>query len=416
MGQRPMEEEPMEEAPEKRTTKSKHQRSVTEIQDLEREFRKLEKAIAKAKEATETRNEIYSRGVMYAEYTIHEVEIVIARHAIADMKVNDVLQWSSVLVAVKHVLETDDALWHSWWTRDFPDFARKVGPDLPKWVSHTFYIDMGETLSTPKVVEDARYARVPWRRYYSWCTFYRIRALKEIGRIMDIETKRWIEKRMWQSTRTSKNMPINMKWSSLEGFEVHSFRPRKWNYSTPANIQLLYDENGKGIKPEAMVDGTAKPTYNEKKLATWGEQLLEEGPSAMEVYEQVDRTYGMLLDAGYADITTTDIGHYPHAEVRGDVNFSYSTTMDALRKWFKLDPADMSHATLSYLSHLPPAPMVNDTVFFVGESIVSPPQITCVGCGLEGKTPMRCAVCKSGYCGAECHRVTWTKNCSDCKQ
>ncbi len=116
-----------------------------------------------------------------------------------NISVASLIRMSSEIHEVRQVLQTDNALWRLLWMRDFfymylhfspmfhvdpvrrPPNKQYGTPVLPEWVTSNALASM-----------DERYSRVPWRRYYDWCTFFNRRCLKELVNLQKKKAADWL--------------------------------------------------------------------------------------------------------------------------------------------------------------------------------------------------------------------------------
>ncbi len=358
------------------------------------------------------------------------VEEQIVRHAIKNMFVPLVLQWSSALAAVKKVIEKDDVLWQSWWLRDFKHFTTQSGKDLPKWITHEFNC---EGISIIKVIDDERYARVPWRRYYCWCVFFRRRMLAWYAHV-------WVKTHdpdSWAVRRILDEVPkfnIRRRKPYRVIADVDNVEDQKYfvgSYTiAPYNLpygELLLFTNFKG---KSMVISAYDLNRQDSRLT---ENTLEERKRLYEEAMERDESFMEHAILSLHEILLKkSLFPFPDAIHLSDgrtllpndnMNINHDETLTLLCRWYfhdtvlrargrELLPASERLLALQQLSKLPAAPMVFDDegqgVLFVGDA--------CIRCQTQRPIMYECMRCNvATYCSEVCSQLNWPKHKQDCK-
>ncbi len=393
-----------------RPQKRNDQKSKEEIDELERRFLDLQEVLLSSKKAYEERLEkhkdmaILGRGFVY-------IESKIVREAVIDMGVHHVLKWTSVLYAVTRVLQEDDDLWHTWWLRDFHDFAREIGFDLPLWITSDVVGNNGVLID--KTITDQRFRTVPWRRYYYWCLFFRRSLLSDFADMMFGKTGKWIKTNGFWASRPE-NWPRNMKYLPSGGLYALDYKPLPYHkYSGIRHDQLLY-RGDKILQPSDLFNNSGRVEEDEY-AEECNDNIYQNGPSIHELYHSAITHHRDLL---------------AHIEPpRTKLNFDYIKTMEILDAWYTRAKARLPDdpSQLTSLYSLPPAPMrverttlegttLERTIltFFAGDEIEDP---SCLRCNKQTPIMYECMRCNvATYCSEVCSQLNWPNHKQDCKQ
>jgi len=362
-----------------------------------------------------------------------DVERAIVKQVLPGMYVQTALRLASVLRAVYEVVRTDDELWHYWFQRDCAEVATDLGGDfLPDWL-----------LNSPRAGEIPHYAKMPWRRYYMWYTFFRRAALREIASLESKFVVKWIAKRWWRIAEMG-TWPMTVRYTPEE----------KW-FSTGLIVPSFSHEGGRQFF-------LALQGANDQDHFYFPEKLYEPDGQASEVLditidqngndmEDDEVTHELIADARspvywlprflhrLESLTASKLGYWSHGmhddatmrpqefrtsttksdRARGGLNFDREEALTCFVSWYaqRYSRADLpdvpgiaslvlNNFIVQKLEKLPPIPIRNGW-WFVGKSV-------CVGCDVQGDMSARCKRCGKAYCSVECHGVNWQKSCSDC--